>query len=300
VSNLIFPRDSSTTVSSICHSSNSSQIGENLINQQSHRLHQKSSSKNNIYAHNPNYSNTLKPKMCNDFTNLIDNKVGNARILSSQSNLIKINQCPYETNKNNTLKSSYTQQSQFYPPPANLKKTNEGKSITYLTSFPQSLNSFNPQASTVKHNYLANAAVTPSSSSSTDGSEIILVASSSSPTQSSCSSDADYFHNNPQQQQQQQRNQMYQQQISNNLIINEKNNQFNQSFYQNDRIIAKFSNIRQYVDVTCDDQDQIDEHEDSQEKMPCLFHSSTNGINGNNSTLNKNKNRNHFLRSSAV
>ena len=169
---------------------------------------------------------------------------------------------------------------------------NDGKSITYLTSFPQSLNTFNPP--NVKRHFLTSTTVTPSTSS-TDGSEIILVASSSSPTQSSCSSENDYFH---------QRNQMYlqrqQQNISNNLIINEKNNQFNQSFYQNDRIIAKFSNIRQYVDITSDEQEIEDT--DQEEKIPCLYLTDSNSSNSANALGNSSlkKSRTNFLRSSAV
>ena len=290
-------------------------------------IHKSLESANKAYnkSHHSHYSNTLKPKMCNDFSNLIDNKVGNARTLSSHLSNLKLdhqrsqrdNICPYEVNSNNTNTNSNTLKSynppRVYPPPAVTKKMGEGKSITYLTSFPQTLNTFTQPPGVGNHpqkiNYSTSTAVTPSSSS-TDGSEIILVASSTqSPTQSSCSSDADYF---------QQRNQtMYhahshhnhqnhhpqQQHVSNNLIINDKHNQYNQSFYQNDRIIAKFSNIRQYVDMpVSDEQDIDDEHE---EKTPCLYVSSSNstsnsGLNAN-STLNKAKNRsNHFLRSSAV
>ena len=166
--------------------------------------------------------------------------------------------------------------------------------MTYLTSFPQTLNTFNqPNIDrSIKRNFLTSTAVTPCTSS-TDGSEIILVASSTSPTQSSCSSDNDYFN---------QRNNLYNQKQThqNNLVINDKNNQFNQSFYQNDRIIAKFSNIRQYVDITSDEQ-EIDDN-DQEEKIPCLYltnPSSSNSANVLGNTSLK-KSRTNFLRSSAV
>jgi len=90
----------------------------------------------------------------------------------------------------------------------------------------------------------------------------------------------------------------------NNLIINDKNNQFNQSFYQNDRIIAKFSNIRQYVDVTSNDEQEIEDNE-QEEKMPCLYLTNSNSSNNNNNTnglgqSSLKKSRSNFLRSSAV
>ncbi len=109
----MFPRESSTTVSSICHSSNSSQMGEAVgvvatalsMNNPVHHNHhlnntgrfanQQSSCKNNITYmqqnyHPNNYSNTLKPKMCEEYTNLSDKKNMNIRTLSSHSNLMKV------------------------------------------------------------------------------------------------------------------------------------------------------------------------------------------------------------------
>lgn len=165
--------------------------------------------------------------------------------------------------------------------------------MPYLTSFPQTLNTFNQpniDRSIKRNNFLSSTAVTPCTSS-TDGSEIILVASSTSPTQSSCSSDNDYFNL---------RNNLYHQKQShqNNLVINDKNNQFNQSFYQNDRIIAKFSNIRQYVDVTSDEQ-EIEEN-DQEEKVPCLYLTNPNSSQSGLGNLSLKKSRTNFLRSSAV
>ena len=170
--------------------------------------------------------------------------------------------------------------------------------MPYLASFPQTLNTFNQLNvdRSMKRNFLTSTAATPCTSS-TDGSEIILVASSTSPTQSSCSSESDYFH---------QRNNLYHQKQphQNNLIINDKNNQFNQSFYQNDRIIAKFSNIRQYVDVTSNDEQEIEDNE-QEEKIPCLYLTNSNSSNNNNNTnglgqSSLKKSRSNFLRSSAV
>ena len=107
----MFPRESSTTVSSICPSSNSSQIGDTVgattalsVNNPVHHNHHQNNSgrftnqstcKNNLTYmqknyHPNNYSNTLKPKMCNDFTNLSDKKPLNNRTLSSHSNIMKV------------------------------------------------------------------------------------------------------------------------------------------------------------------------------------------------------------------
>lgn len=273
VSNLImYPRETSTTVSSMCNSSNSSQISPAcLLNVNNPRFTQPKQSISYMQQNFNNYSNTLKPKMCNDYTSVLDANARN-RTLSSTRNQ---RQCG--NSNNNSQRQNHL-----------LESNNNNK---YLTSFPQSLNTFNPTLAT-KRNYQTSTAVTPSS---LDGSDIILVASSTSPTQSSCSSDTDYY-----QQQQQQKHQQYRQnqlfhQQKNNLIINEKNNQFNQSFYQNDRIIAKFSNVRQYVDVTSDEQEIEDQ--DLEEKVPCLYLTNSSGL--GNSSLKKVV-RNNFLRSSAV
>lgn len=188
---------------------------------------------------------------------------------------------PQKINNNNKTQTAQYQQlhlqpQQQQPPPkqANGSIKASGLNISYAPSLVNSTST--AYSATI---------VTPTSSdcseeiilapSSTESSAIVTSMSSSSSSDNDC-----YYHARPYQPTAQQHN---------HLIINEKNNQFNQSYYQNERVIGKFSNMRQYGDYP-------NENDEQNEITPCLYHNSENS-----STLSKNRNsNNHYLRSSAV
>ena len=98
-SHLIFARESSTTVSSMCHSSASSQMEEaaaavSAALTLSNPGHHQSKFAPGAYMQqgfSPNgYSNTLKPRMCNDYVGMSEKKALNCRTLASHSNLMKV------------------------------------------------------------------------------------------------------------------------------------------------------------------------------------------------------------------